>query len=103
MAFLFTSNTGFCLGIGTISASFHGGGRRDSLNETFKMSNTGRVMRSAFSFRSQPDMLSGPVAFHGFRPENFFKDRQFSHFICASLGWMDGIARCEGGECTHRG
>ena len=91
--FLFTSITGFCFGIGTISASFHDGRRRDSLNEAFKMSNTGRVRRSAFSFRSQPRMPSGPVDFDGFRPGNFLKtDSSVTSYVLLWTGWMESPA-----------
>ena len=71
--FLFTSYLGFCFGIGMTPASFRDSGTQDSLSEAFKMSNTGRDSRLAFSLRSQPSRPSGPVAFDGFRPDNFLK------------------------------
>ena len=59
---LFTSFIGFCFGTGTTSASFQDDGRRPSRYEEFRISVIGLANKSAFSFNSQPGILSGPCA-----------------------------------------
>ena len=68
---LLTSVTGFCLGMGAMFASFHDCGSRASLNEPLRMFVTTGASRSAFSFKSQLCIPSGPVAFVGFSASSF--------------------------------
>ena len=56
-----------------MSACFQEGGRQPSRYEQFRISMTGTVSRSAFSFNSQAGMPSGPKALVGFSAVNFLK------------------------------
>ena len=58
------------------------------------MSHTGRDGRLAFSFRSQPSMLPGPVAFDGFMPNNFLKtDSSVTSYVLPWTGWLSLAVR----------
>ena len=61
LRYLLGSSTGFCLGRGTTSASFHKAGSLCSLKLTLVMEVIGCTRISAYSRRSQLAMLSGPA------------------------------------------
>ncbi|PFX32652.1 hypothetical protein AWC38_SpisGene2517, partial [Stylophora pistillata] len=67
------STRGVCLGIGTTLASFQDWGRRASKYELLRISVATGANRSAFSFKSQAGMPSGPEALAGLRAMSFFK------------------------------
>ena len=63
---LFTSVTGFSLGIGVMSACFQLGGSFCSLKEVWRISQTGLASISANVLKNQLGIPSGPHAFRGF-------------------------------------
>ena len=69
--------TGFFLGSGVTSASFHDRGRRCSLNDALRILHTGKAIRSAYSRRSQLGILSGPHDLEGLSFDSTFKTRSF--------------------------
>ena len=72
---LFTSYTGICFGIGTISACFQDCGKRASPKEQLMMSVTAGANKSAFSSDNQNGFMSGPEDLAGFTTESFFRTR----------------------------
>ncbi len=59
---LSTFVTGDCLGMGTVSACFQDAGKQPARYEQFNMLVIGPASVSAFSFRTQAGMPSGPCA-----------------------------------------
>ena len=60
-------------GTGTTSASFQGGGKRDSWNEELRISETGPAKRSAFSINNQTGMPSDPHALEELSADSVMK------------------------------
>ena len=71
---LFSSYTGTCFGIGTISAYFQDCGSRASANEQLIQVTSGSN-KSSFSLSSQDGIMSGPEDWAGFSAESFFSTK----------------------------
>ena len=63
---LLMTSTGFCLGMGTTSASFQDGGSWCSAKLQLRMEVTGWAIKSAYSLNTQLGIPSGPAALQGF-------------------------------------
>ena len=92
---LMRSSTGFCLGRGTKSASFHEVGSLCSLKLAFNMKVMGCTRISAYFLRSQFLMPSGPAALRAF---SFVRaDRTAgSVMLCAAESFSLVLIACSG-------
>ena len=63
---LLMTSTGFCLGMGTTSASFQDGGSCYSAELQLRMKVTGWAIKSAYSLNTHLGIPSGPAALQGF-------------------------------------